>query len=411
MKIRSITVFANPGWPIQDAVLTQAGQFAAAAKAAYEKAGYEVQTTRLATPPHPQMFASLNAGEMVEAVQALEAAATAQGFAYMALGPARFNQPEAYELIPEMIANTENVFFSAHMAVPGQGVSLPAVKACAEIIVQLAPQDPNGFANLYFTALSNVGPGSPFFPAAYHDDGPPAFALATEAASLAVEAFSPVHTLEEGLQNLKISIERHGQVLSQVGDKLETDLGFRYRGIDFSLAPYPEAASSLGHAIERMGVPRLGLHGSLAAAALLASTLDHADFPRVGFSGLLFPQLEDSTLALRAAEGVLTVKDFLMYSAVCGTGLDTLPLPGSITSEELTPLLLDLAALGLRLDKPLTARLMPIPGKQAGEPTNFDFSFFANSQVMPLSSKPLRSPFSAGETLPLTARHRQKPLS
>ena len=140
-----------------------------------------------------------------------------------------------------------------------------------------------------------------------------------------------------------------------------------------------------------MGIPKVGLHGSLAAAALLASTLDQVDFPRVGFSGLFFPQMEDAALAERAAEGVLTVKDMLMYSAVCGTGLDTIPLPGDTTPEQLTPLLLDLGALALRLDKPLTARLMPVPGKQAGEPTNFDFPFFANSRVLPLSSERLET--------------------
>jgi hypothetical protein len=334
----------------------------------------------------------------------MEKASADHGFAYIALGPAGFEHPEAYAMIPELIAQTENVFFSAHMAVQGQGISYPAVQACAEIITRLGPQDPNGFANLYFTALSNVGPGSPFFPAAYHDGGAPGFALAVEAASLAVDAFSQARTLADGLQFLKASIEKHGQALSKIGRQLEAESGFRYLGIDFSLAPFPDQASSLGHAMERMGVPRVGLHGSLAAAALLASTLDQAEFPRVGFSGLLFPQLEDSTLAARAAEGTLTVKDFLMYSAVCGTGLDTIPLPGNTTPEQLTPLLLDLAALGLRLDKPLTARLMPVPGKQAGEPTTFDFSFFANSRVMPLSSETLQPPFSGAEFLPLTAR-------
>jgi len=407
MNIRSVTVFADPGWPVKEAVLAQAGQLAAQAKQLFEEAGYPVQTTRLATPPFPRLFAGLDEGEMVAAAQMLEATAAAQGFAYIALGPAGFDQPEMYALIPDMIAATENVFFSAHMAVSGKGISYPAVQACAEIIARLAPQDPNGFANLYFTALSNVGPGSPFFPAAYQDGGASGFALATEAAGLAVDAFSGADSFEQGVQKLKTSIEAHGQALSTIGKQVEAESGFRYTGIDFSLAPFPDQANSLGHAMERMGVPRVGMHGSLAAAALLASTLDQADFPRVGFSGLLFAQLEDSTLADRAAEGVLTVKDFLMYSAVCGTGLDTIPLPGGTTPAQLTPLLLDLAALGLRLDKPLTARLMPVPGKQAGERTNFDFPFFANSRVLGLTAEALQPPLSGADLLPLTARGKQ----
>jgi hypothetical protein len=154
-----------------------------------------------------------------------------------------------------------------------------------------------------------------------------------------------------------------------------------------------------------MGVPAIGLHGSLAAAAILTEAIDRADFPHTGFSGFMQPILEDSVLAQRAAQGTLTVKDALLYSAVCGTGLDTVPLPGDTTSEQLVPLLLDLCALALRLDKPLTARLMPIPGKKAGEETSFDFAFFAPSKVMSLESQPLEGPLGGNENFSLQAKY------
>jgi hypothetical protein len=70
-------------------------------------------------------------------------------------------------------------------------------------------------------------------------------------------------------------------------------------------------------------------------------------------------------------------------------------------------LLLDLAALALRLDKPLTARLMPIPGKGAGDATTFDFPFFANSRVMELKSEPLKNALAASETI-LLDTHKRK---
>ena len=145
-----------------------------------------------------------------------------------------------------------------------------------------------------------------------------------------------------------------------------------------------------------MGVSGVGRHGSLAAAAILTDAVDQADFQRAGFSGLMLPLLEDTTLAKRAAEGVLSVKDLLMYSAVCGTGLDTVPVPGDVSAEQIAALLLDVAALSQRLNKPLTARLMPIPGKQAGDMTEFDFPYFANSRVLALEAEPLNG-FLAGE--------------
>ena len=55
-----------------------------------------------------------------------------------------------------------------------------------------------------------------------------------------------------------------------------------------------------------------------------------------------------------------------------------------ISDETLAGLLFDVAALAVRLKKPLHARLMPIPGKVAGDPVQFDFPYFTESRVLPL---------------------------
>lgn len=118
----------------------------------------------------------------------------------------------------------------------------------------------------------------------------------------------------------------------------------------------------------------------------------------------MLPVLEDAVLAQRAIEERLTAKDLLLYSAVCGTGLDTVPLPGDVSRDQITALLLDISALALRLNNPLTARLMPIPGKKAGGPTDFNFAFFANSRVMALEAEGLKTPFSGEETVLMKSR-------
>ena len=409
MKIRAITYFFDPGWPLQEAVLQQAGSFIPAARAAFQAAGYEVQTVRLACPPFPHLLPGKRMGsgladELVRLAQALEGAAKGAGFDYVSLGPALPETPQAYAWIPAALAATQNAFFSGALTAADGAISLPAVRACAQVIQQAAAITPDGFANLRFAALANVPPGAPFFPAAYHAGGEPAFAIATEAADLAVQAFSQAHSLAEARRALVEAMERHAQALSRAAAGLQAQYALRFGGIDFSLAPFPEQALSLGTAIERLGVSALGLHGSLAAAAILAETMDQARFQRAGFSGLMLPVLEDATLARRAAEGTLGVKDMLLYSAVCGTGLDTVPLPGESSAEQLAALLLDLAALARRLDKPLTARLMPIPGKRAGDITGFDFAFFANSRVLALDAAPLEGFLAGDESFPLSRR-------
>jgi len=399
MKIRSITYFCNPGWPLDEKKLHAAGVFLTEAKNNFEEAGYEVQSTRLATTPFPMLLGSDKISETPQMAEQFSQLLPEIGIEYAALGPAVPAIPESYRVLPNAISVSKNIFFSGLMAESKHGISLPAVNACADVIVKTARLDPNGLANMNFAALANVPPGTPFFPAAYHDGKEPAFALAMEAADEAVRAFEASETIEAGRNTLISGLEKNAQILAKISDILKFKYLVKFGGIDYSLAPFPQETRSLGAAFERMGVPMVGLHGSLSAAAILAETIDRARFPRAGFSGLMMPVLEDAVLAFRAAEGRLTVKDLLLYSAVCGTGLDTVPLPGDSTSGQIAALLMDVSALALRLDKPLTARLMPIPGKQAGDTTSFNFGYFANSRVMALKAEPLGKALAGKENI------------
>ena len=401
MRIRSITFFASPRWPVSELVLQKAGTFARHARGAFESAGYPVQTVRLATPPFAEFLPPQG---YLEAINLIEVLAHSEGFEYASLGPALPSRPETYRSVPEMLANSGNLFFSGHLTTDDGEVDLGAVRACAEIMHQAAPLEPNGFSNLRFAALANVPPWAPFFPAAYHRGKAPAFALAMEAADLAVNAFSGADSLAQARQNLIDLVEDHARQLERVGEKLADAYEVTFKGLDLTPAPFPTQAISLGLALERLGLPAFGLHGSLAASAFLTDTLDRAKYRRTGFNGLMLPLLEDSILAQRGTEGVLRVKDLLMVAAVCGTGLDTIPLPGDTSVEQIQAVLLDLAALALRLDKPLTARLMPIPGKKAGDLTGFDFEYFANSRVLALEAEPLTGMLAGEERFSIRKR-------
>lgn len=398
MKIRSITYFCHPGFPLNETILYKAGAFLTNAKSAFEAAGYDVQTVRLATTPFPKLLNG-QVDRLPQLVQTLNANLPEIGVNYASLGPALIEMPNSFAVIPEALEAGDNIFFGGIMADRTQGISLAAVHACARVIEKVATLTPDGFANLRFAALANVQAGAPFFPAAYHAGEAPTFSVAVEAAGLAVEAFSSAQTLDEGRDALVSEIERHGQAIANIAKSLTGSATFT--GIDFSLAPFPDDANSLGNAVEKMGVPKIGLHGSLAAAAILTEAVDRADFPHTGFGGFMQPILEDTRLAQRSAEGYLTIKDALLYSAVCGTGLDTVPLAGDVTADEIAPLLLDLCAMALRLNKPLTARLMPIPGKKVGDPTEFNFGFFANGRVMALAAESLQAPLNGNETIQL----------
>ncbi len=404
MQIRSITCFIDPSNPLDDPKLRLAGEFLRIAQPAFIGAGYEVQSARLASVPFPQLQPASNLGGFAELAQQFERAAASLGYAYVSLGPAWPDHLEEYQAIPEALSATQSAFFAGSLTTIEGDISLPAIHHTAQVIQRASTISPDGFANLRFAALANVPPGSPFFPAAYHAGGKARFALASEAADLAVSAFSQAQSLHEGRSNLLEAVQAHGRRITELARQVEGQTGVQFGGIDFSLAPFPQQERSLGTAFQRMGVPAVGLHGSLAAAAILADTLDQANFPRTGFSGLLLPVLEDVSLATNVADGSLQLMDLLLYSAVCGTGLDTIPLPGETSVEQLSAILLDVASLSSRLGKPLTARLMPIPNKQAGDPTSFDFAYFANSRVMSVRAEPLTRYLAGDEQFHLEPR-------
>jgi uncharacterized protein (UPF0210 family) len=396
MKIRSVTCFVNAGEPsTQAAAVRAAGKLARETRDALEEAGFPVQTTRLATQPLSHL-----PGDPLQLATELWAQSAEAGFEYLALGPVLADAPQAdlsrLEAIPGLIRGTEAVFAGVLVARKGQGYHLEAIRRTAQIVREIAHTSDLGFGNLRLTVLANVGPHTPFFPAAYHDGGAPALAIATEPADLAVAAFAQADSLDEAQARLVAAITEAGGRIADLVRPLAEGNCYRFPGIDFSLAPFPEEARSIGAAVERLGVDRFGAAGTLFVAALLTDCVRQARYPRCGFNGLMLPVLEDATLAARSRERLFTVNDLLLYSSVCGTGLDTVPLPGDVSEEELAGILLDVAALALRLDKPLTARLMPIPGAQAGDLTTFDFAYFVNGQVMDVKGLGSQGLFARG---------------
>ena len=404
MRIRSITCFYDPKQNPDPAELTRMADLAHTASEAFQQAGFEVQTTRLVTTPFPALLPAKTIEAAQEYAQRMEAAASKAEFAFLSLGPAAPDDLASYALIPEMLKVTESTFFSGIMAQRPEGLDLAAVRACADVIANSSDITPDGFANLRFTTLGNVPACTPFFPAAYHAGGNAAFGLALEAADVVDEAFRGAGSLQEAQRRLIAALDAYAQDLTQVANRIAEQFKVVFKGMDFSPAPFPEERCSLGGAVELLGV-QIGQYGAVAAAAVLADALDQGGWQRAGFNGLMLPVLEDAILAQRAAEGGLSIKDLLLFSTVCGTGLDTVPLPGDATAEQIYPVLLDIAALSLRLDKPLTARLMPVPGKQAGDMTEYDFAYFKNGGVLALPDAGVGGLLAGNETFDLKPRH------
>jgi uncharacterized protein (UPF0210 family) len=163
-------------------------------------------------------------------------------------------------------------------------------------------------------------------------------------------------------------------------EKVSKRTGRQYLGIDAS--PAPGLNSSIGEVIETLTGAPFGSASTLRACANITDGLKSLKVRTCGYSGLMLPIIEDKVLAKRAAEGRYGISELLLYSSVCGTGLDVVPIPGDTSVASLESVIGDVAALSAKYQKPLSARLFPIPGKKAGEAVTFDAPMLTNSVVM-----------------------------
>jgi uncharacterized protein len=360
-----------------------AAEFLAEARAAFANVGLEVQTTRLAGPeltPDESDFARWAAET--------ERAASTAGIEYLSLGRLSADvcgvRIVAEQVAPVLAAGSI-AFLSADLIDPRTGLpSVPMAAACARAVRALAASTDLGFGNLRFCATAHCPPNIPFLPAAYHGGGSPRLSVAVQAADVVLGALGGPGGMSASEDRLVEALEAAAAPIERVAEALSAASGFAFIGIDLSPAPFPADDVSIGGALEAGGVERFGAPGTLYLAGLVTRAIRRTRIRRCGFSGLMLPVLEDSVLARRMAERPMSVHELLVYSAVCGTGLDTVPLPGDISGSELAGVYLDVAALSVALGgKPLTARLLPVPGASAGDTTTYTFDYFANSRVPP----------------------------
>lgn len=386
--VRTITLGLEDAHPLGTTQITRAASILEHARGRFNDAGYEVQTTRISTRPAFDDLANWSARQLLDYVRDLQKMLDEVGIGYCSLGPAQAARPEfpleRIDLIPDLLASTSALNLTVQLANREHGVREEAGLPTARVIKRLAHETAEGFGNFNFALLSCVEPGAPFFPAAYHS-GPTSLSLGLQGAGIIQSvagkwqaAGSPTPLPMTSIsEQVRSALEEQARPVVELGRSIAEEYHLRCGGIDLSPAPMGE--DSIGRALETFGYEPLGTPGTVALVAALTRALKSTSLPTCGYCGLMLPVLEDATLGKRWAEGRVSIHELLLYSTVCGTGLDTIPLPGATSEESIARLLLDVATLGWRLNKPLSARLFPVPGKQAGEHTTFSSPYLTNT--------------------------------
>lgn len=374
MKIRTLTLGIPDAFSREQ--LEFAIDFNRRCQSHFETNGYEVQTTRVSSQ-------AWNAISNLDQVLELDCCVRELGGEFFSLGTIFPNLPQTpthLALVPDVISQSHTLFASSTLTTSNQQIAWKAAEKTALIMQQIAHSTDGGFGNLRFAATMNCPPNTPFFPAAYWQDEGFNFGIGWQAADLVYEAFVDAPNLEVGLRQLKSLMEHEGRQIAVLAKDIAKEARIRFVGLDVS--PAPMGTESIAAAIEIQLPDRFGAGETLTVAGAITQTLDSLNLPRCGYSGLMLPVLEDKILGDRSREGCFNLDSLLLYSCVCGTGLDTLPIPGDTSISQICAILTDVATLSVRWGKPLSARLFPVPGLSAGEITCFDSPYLTNTAVM-----------------------------
>lgn len=386
--VRTITLGLEAAHPLKATDITEAAQRLRHARQIFQEAGYEVQTVRISTRPVLTDLADWSARQLVRYGQQLQEMLDEAELGYCSLGPASAARPDfplaRVELIADILVGNSALNMTAQLADREHGARAEAALPTARVMKRLAHETAEGFGNFNFAMLACVEPGGPFFPAAYHS-GPASLTLGLQGAGIvrsAAQAWRATGN-EQPLSPAQISaqvrdtLEARARPVVELGRRIAEEFHIGFGGIDLSPAPIGE--DSIVTAIEDFGYGPLGAAGTITLVSALTQAIKGTGLPTCGYCGLMLPVLEDATLGQRWSEGRVSAHELLLYSTVCGTGLDTIPLPGEVSEAEIAHLLLDVATLAWRLRKPLSARLFPVPGKRVGETTSFTSPYLTNT--------------------------------
>ena len=360
---------------------------------AVQKAGYTLQSIRVITNPFGEYLdltnlqtAKADLQYLTELLNKFNESGIRLRFA---IGAAR--NKEEIALLPELIAAYGDLC-NACVNVPldENGVlDNELIEQSVYAVQKIANITPRGEGNFNFTVNFNCKPFIPYFPAGYHlSHLPNSFVIGLETPDLLVEVLKSVpksphnQFYADCYQVMSQALQYHVDEILDMLSAVKLSGAFEFAGIDSSAAPSKNCAS-MTKVYELMGLPYFGAAGSVEVSALLTKVFKSIQgVPLVGFSGLMLAVTEDLGLAEGTQKHYFDIRALLTYSAVCGIGLDTVPVAGNAKAESIAAIMRDTGTMAFRLNKPLTVRLFPIPNKVAGEISEFESDDLCNCRLL-----------------------------
>ncbi len=355
------------------------------------KYGIPVVNKRIAVSPIGLVAAPFDAKEMIKIAKTLDQAAKdvnidfIGGFSALVEKGSAAGDRALISSLPEALSATERVCASINLASSKAGINMDAVRLMGETIKDAAEisSDRDGLACAKLCVFANIPQDVPFMAGAYLGvgeadavinmgvSGPGVVKKAVDR-TLEANPEADLGVISETIKRTAFKVTRAGEL---IGREVAERLGVKFGIVDLSLAPTPNVGDSVGEIFQSIGLESIGLPGSTAILAMLNDAVKKggafASSYVGGLSGAFIPVSEDLNIADAAEKGYLSLDKLEAMTAVCSVGLDMVPLPGDTSAETISAIIADEMAIGVINKKTTACRLIPVPGKKAGDRVHF----------------------------------------
>jgi len=382
---------------LREKILTRAGRLVEVCDRVGGKYGIPVVNKRLALSPAAHLLAGHGRGAALRAARTMDEAAGDCGIdivgGFSALVQKGMTAADAVliDSLPDVLSGTRRVCASVNVASRKAGINMDAVARMGRVLrsIAAATAESGGFGCAKLVTFANIPEDNPFMAGAYCGAGEPEAAVNIGVSGPGVVCRALKRRIATGerltlgnlAEEIKLTSFRVTRVGELIGREVAEELGVAFGIVDLSLAPTPEVGDSVGEILRTLGLERIGAPGSTAAVAMLNDAVKKggafASSSVGGLSGAFIPVSEDAELSEAVRAGHLTLEKLEAMTSVCSVGLDMIAVPGDTPAETLSAIIADEMAIGVINNKTTAVRVIPVPGKAAGEHVEFGGLFGA----------------------------------
>jgi len=281
--------------------------------------------------------------------------------------------------LPYALPATQRLCSFLNLASSRAGMNMTAIEKIGHIIKDIARNSKNGIGCAKLAVFANVPEDNPFMAGAHHGIGEGDYSLNIGISGPGVvkdvvlnNPKCDLTALSEVIKRTVFKITRAGEL---IGREVARMMGVDFGIVDISLASTPKRGDSVAEIIEAMGVSRMGRAGSTAALAMLMDAVKKggsmASGNVGGLSGTFIPVSEDAGMIRAVRTGALNLEKLEALTSVCSVGLDMFAVPGDTPADCISAIIADELAIGVVNHKTTSVRIIPVPGKKAGQIVHF----------------------------------------